>query len=838
MVEIGNREQNQNIHFRFIFIYYHSPFLFFLLPVARSPTQTTTLKRLHLSQDINVYVKLKILAENPHTTMEPDEFYQQIKDLKNPQAIEQCCDELLHTISPNWKNLKPKTIQNKLTPYNKLLRAYPVENLIIGKNAFIYHRKNGSEWLRHLYFQYTGLNSDQWQEINQPIQDLKVARLQNKAPIPPAPYIEITRKLLRSYNPHELAVGLIAATGRRKTEILARGEFTLPEQPVDYLHQDYQLIFSGQLKKREPEPPFAIGTLFPAKTVLLAWQRYRRTKECKQLLKRIEKLETENKSEQQITKIISDQRSHSIDRVVKKYYTTFLPPRHGAETDSAHTLRAASVHLITARECPKKIEPLLFASWQLGHFINDESVDNSKLTRIITSCGYLNYYVESEVPYPKDLGSSEIEPLLKIYQEDLRAFEQLHREWKLPNQAETFRKLIESSKDNGGLRQLIMELEEDLGDKSLEIEELKVFNQELSEKISSTNQEIRLLAEVGNSVENPRRRKTHLVANREREQGTGNSEEMEDLRTLNQELEQKVASYQQSSENTVSTEEMEELRTLNQELEQKVASYQQIAENAASTEEIDKLRAINQELEEKVASYQQILEKAALNPEIEEITVANSPLTPVQKDLVAQAEAIKLDPQKVNSSDCYPFGVPRFLSKETSQIATTNQELTNLIDSRIRLIIAQEIKSQLGHLAPNSVEAIDNTFSPPVSESKPPRITSNQKPVKDWSMVSNEELKPSKEKGAADEKVRRAYQSMANYNDYQAVSNDQRWFIGTRSLIEMSGCNYQVVKRWLGMHRMVVDDHNSKYGLGTHHNRKHVGEEIRQTIKLWEPSMG
>ena len=661
--------------------------------------------------------------------MEPDEFYQQIKDLKNPQAIEQCCDELLHTISPNWKNLKPKTIQNKLTPYNKLLRAYPVEDLIIGKNAFIYHRKNGSEWLRHLYFQYTGLNSDQWQEINQPIQDLKVARLQNKASIPPAPYIDITRKLLRSYNPHELAVGLIAATGRRKTEILARGEFTLPEQPVDYLHQDYQLIFSGQLKKREPEPPFAIGTLFPAKTVLLAWQRYRRTQECKQLLKRIEKLETENKSEQQITKIISDQRSHSIDRVVKKYYTTFLPPRHGAETDSAHTLRAASVHLITARECPKKIEPLLFASWQLGHFINDESVENSKLTRIITSCGYLNYYVESDVPYPKDLGSSEIEPLLKIYQEDLRAFEQLHREWKLPNQAETFRKLIESSKDNGGLRQLIMELEEDLGDQSLEIEELKLVNEELSQKISSTNQEI------------------------------------EQWRLGNQELEEKV----------VLSPEIDELKALNQELEEKVSSYQQISENAVDPQEMEELRTLNQELEQKVASY---------------------------------------------------------------QIATTNQELTNLIDSRIRLIIAQEIKSQLSNLVPSSVEAIDNPFSPPVSESKTPKTTSNQKPVKDWSMVSNEELKPSKEKGAADEKVRRAYQSMANYNDYQAVSNDQRWFIGTRSLIEMSGCNYQVVKRWLGMHRMVVDDHNSKYGLGTHHNRKHVGEEIRETIELWEPSMG
>ena len=626
--------------------------------------------------------------------MKSEAFYEQIKDLRSPKAIEQLCLELLDTVVPNWREIKAKSVQNKLAPYNKLLRDYPVEQLALDENAFIYIRKNGSEWVRHLYFKYTGLTPDQWNEINQPGRDLKVERLQNKAPIPVTPYIDTTRRLLRSSDPHELVVGIIAATGRRKTEILARGEFTLPEQPVDYLHQDYQLIFSGQLKKREPEPPFPIGTLFPAKTVFSAWKRYRRTPECKQLLTRIEKLEASGKSEEEINKIISDQRSHSIDRVVKEYFTSFLPPRHGMETDSAHTLRAATVHLITTRDCPKKIEPILFASWQLGHFINHESVDNSKLNRIVTSCGYLNYYVESEVPYPKDLIDNEIELSLKIHPEDLDTFEQLQRELKLPNQAETFHKLIHSSEE---LRETIGELQEELGSKKLEIENL-------------------------------------------------------------------------SASKSLMEEEIKQLKATNQKLEKKVEKYQQITENATSTEEIEQLRVLNQELNKKVRELQQ-------NPE---------------------------------------------------KTAAPDQELTDLIDSRIRLIVTQEIQHQLNHATPQ-----------PVLEAKTPRITSNQKPLKssrDWSMVSNQELKPSKEKGAADEKVRRAYQSMVNYNDYQAVSNEQRWFIGTRSLIDMSGCNYQVVKRWLENYQMAVDDHNNKYGLGTHHNRKHVGEEIRETIELWEPS--
>ena len=79
----------------------------------------------------------------------------------------------------------------------------------------------------------------------------------------------ITGKLLESQDLHEVAVGLIATTGRRPHEILARAKFT----PVD--GQSYQVMFTSQGKKRGDKPVFSIATLYPASYVIerLNWLR-------------------------------------------------------------------------------------------------------------------------------------------------------------------------------------------------------------------------------------------------------------------------------------------------------------------------------------------------------------------------------------------------------------------------------------------------------------------------------------------------------------------------------------------------------------------------------------
>ena len=61
----------------------------------------------------------------------------------------------------------------------------------------------------------------------------KIERLEDRQKINVSAYLKTTVKLLQSDDPHELAVGLIAASGRRSIEILARGNFSevteLPE---------------------------------------------------------------------------------------------------------------------------------------------------------------------------------------------------------------------------------------------------------------------------------------------------------------------------------------------------------------------------------------------------------------------------------------------------------------------------------------------------------------------------------------------------------------------------------------------------------------------------------
>jgi len=100
--------------------------------------------------------------------------------------------------------------------------------------------------------------------------------------------------------------------------------------------------------------------------------------------------------------------------------------------------------------------------------------------------------------------------------------------------------------------------------------------------------------------------------------------------------------------------------------------------------------------------------------------------------------------------------------------------------------------------------------------SKPKQSTSQNN--KDWSEVPSEELKGSKARGAIEERIYRAFQAIANYND-NAPSNNERWYIGNVTLRQLSGSNGQVVGDWIRRHQTLVDDHNNKYGLGQYHNK-------------------
>src|SRR6185436_18736189 len=70
------------------------------------------------------------------------------------------------------------------------------------------------------------------------------ARQDDLQPVQVDAYLATITELLTENDPHTLTAALAAATGRRHSEVVARGSF----QPTDH---PYVLSFSGQQKKRD-----------------------------------------------------------------------------------------------------------------------------------------------------------------------------------------------------------------------------------------------------------------------------------------------------------------------------------------------------------------------------------------------------------------------------------------------------------------------------------------------------------------------------------------------------------------------------------------------------------
>lgn len=100
---------------------------------------------------------------------------------------------------------------------------------------------------------------------------------------------------------------------------------------------------------------------------------------------------------------------------------------------------------------------------------------------------------------------------------------------------------------------------------------------------------------------------------------------------------------------------------------------------------------------------------------------------------------------------------------------------------------------------------------------------------KDWESIPSEDLKGKHTPGSAEEKIRRAVKAIMEHNDYKAPSNNERWFLGVRSIQDLSGCNYAPIKKYLDDHKIMIDDHNAKYDLSNQHNKKHK-QEISEII--------
>jgi len=370
-----------------------------------------------------------------------NELFEATKDLKSLEEIKPHCDRFNEWVNQqSYSEKSLGTLFSRYGLYSKF-RSIPLEQ---GKNAELIPKYNadgsvkGHE-LKHYVSLFCGLDNSQWHDRNQSTR--VIDRLENSTEIDPDTYLGVTGRLLNSDDPHELAVGIVAATGRRPHEVLARAKFS----PVE--GKPYHVMFEGQGKKRGEKPVFEIATLYPADFIIKCLARLRREASTKALLKEVTSEFPESITRQNLS--ISNRRNGSLLRVVREYFgdkgdkTPVLKFRHGDEQDNNKALRAAYAVIATERDCPGSFgAKILHASRLLGHFTK-EIKDDRDLVHLGTSAGYSDYFVSKPVSFPA-IPEKEKPAMVRVTHTDFEAIKQLQEHWKLPNQQSVVSRLLET----------------------------------------------------------------------------------------------------------------------------------------------------------------------------------------------------------------------------------------------------------------------------------------------------------------------------------------------------------------------------------------------------------
>lgn len=416
-----------------------------------------------------------------------DQLFVAVKDLQSLEEIKPHCEKFNEWINTNT-NYSIKSLGTVLSRagFYKKFKSLPLEQ---GKNADSVpkHDAQGNVTgyeLKHYVLLLCGLDKKDWEERNE---TTRVSlRLDNGQEISPDEYLEVTGKLLESQDLHEVAVGLIAATGRRPHEILARAKFAAVEG------QSYQVMFTGQGKKRGDQPVFAIATLYPASYIIERLNWLRKEPSTKALLAEVANENPTDLAAQ--NRAIDSRRNGSLNRVVRAYFgdkgdkTPILNFRHGEDQDNCKALRAAYLALATERDCQGSTgSKMLHAARLAGHFVKDAPTDRD-LQNLVTTLGYADYYTKKPVGFP-DAPSKEKLSNVRISSSDLEAIRHLQEELNLPNQQSAITYLLESFKNRVDVAKQLQESQRLIAQLEAEIKQLRQDNNQLEVANNQLQQE-------------------------------------------------------------------------------------------------------------------------------------------------------------------------------------------------------------------------------------------------------------------------------------------------------------------------------------------------------------
>ena len=170
--------------------------------------------------------------------------------------------------------------------------------------------------------------------------------------------------LLQAETPYEWAVGLLALTGRRFSEIIAKGEFKSTSHP-------YAIAFRGQLKKGiqnlDEAQTFLVATLIESDKVLTVLDKFRSHPRIQELA---------NLTPDEINSRLNTSIRHHIKREFED--TEIVPVLAGEKSVSAHNLRGIYAEIAVHYFCPHNQGTHRFIQAHLGHIIGARELANRK----------------------------------------------------------------------------------------------------------------------------------------------------------------------------------------------------------------------------------------------------------------------------------------------------------------------------------------------------------------------------------------------------------------------------------------------------------------------------
>jgi hypothetical protein len=337
-----------------------------------------------------------------------DIFITRLTSLVEEESIKQICQCEIALFEEGYP--VATVAKNHLPKYRKaILIAISDKRIpLTENNSHIYtYFKDGAErsTREHLALTYLKYDFDTYEQIARSTTRNNNLKQDSLQPVNLALYLETVRSLLSSSQPLESAIAIAAVTGRRYSEVMARGKFTATEHP-------YQLYFKGQLKKRIAHAPcegaggrskqhapdagvspacrgskkrdsvddeYLIYTLVPADLVLEAIERLRTYRELAEL---------EKASIEQINRL-----NTPINRLIKYYFqdTDLVPILKGEAGVTIQNLRGIYGEIAVHFFCPQNIGVHRFIQQKLGHLINDTDLASSKNSA--STEHYFHYYL-------------------------------------------------------------------------------------------------------------------------------------------------------------------------------------------------------------------------------------------------------------------------------------------------------------------------------------------------------------------------------------------------------------------------------------------------------------